>query len=281
MTVQVLDEFAAGGLISAPKERARPRFRWSKSSTSSPPISTSRSAGSPAATSRRRCWRGASSTTPRRLLIDEPTQGVDAKARFDIYRAIRAKADQGVACVINSSDAMELAGLCDRVLVFSRGRIIRELERRRNHRGEHRLLLPALEGSRRAANKARSRRAAACLVLHRHLRQLSPAAATNGGCRCCSCCLLIVAVGCYATLRTDVFLTPLNIRHILLATAPLALVTMAQFNVLMVRGFDVSVGRDHEPDGRDRLVPDRRGHGRRAHPARVRWSALRPASSSA
>jgi ribose transport system ATP-binding protein len=39
-----------------------------------------------------------------------------------------------------------------------------------------------------------------------------------------------------------VFLTPLNIRHILLATAPLALVTMAQFNVLMVRGFDVSVG---------------------------------------
>ena len=42
--------------------------------------------------------------------------------------------------------------------------------------------------------------------------------------------------------RTDVFLTPLNIRHILLATAPLALVTMAQFNVLMVRGFDISVG---------------------------------------
>ena len=54
--------------------------------------------------------------------------------------------------------------------------------------------------------------------------------------------LLTLAVGGYASLRTDVFLTPLNIRHILLATAPLALVTMAQFNVLMVRGFDVSVG---------------------------------------
>ena len=54
--------------------------------------------------------------------------------------------------------------------------------------------------------------------------------------------LLIIAVGIYASLRTDAFLTPLNIRHILLATAPLALVTMAQFNVLMVRGFDVSVG---------------------------------------
>jgi ribose transport system ATP-binding protein len=54
--------------------------------------------------------------------------------------------------------------------------------------------------------------------------------------------LLTLAVGGYATARTDVFLTPLNIRHILFATAPLALVTMAQFNVLMVRGFDVSVG---------------------------------------
>jgi ribose transport system ATP-binding protein len=54
--------------------------------------------------------------------------------------------------------------------------------------------------------------------------------------------VLIVVVGSYASLRTDVFLTPLNIRHILLASAPLALVTMAQFNVLMVRGFDVSVG---------------------------------------
>src|SRR4029077_11700489 len=64
------------------------------------------------------------------MLIDEPTQGVDANARFDIYRAIRAKADHGVACIINSSDALELAGLCDRVLVFSRGRVIRVLRGR-------------------------------------------------------------------------------------------------------------------------------------------------------
>ncbi len=49
------------------------------------------------------------------VLIDEPTQGVDAKARFDIYRAIRAKADRGLACIVNSSDALELAGICDRV----------------------------------------------------------------------------------------------------------------------------------------------------------------------
>ena len=61
------------------------------------------------------------------VLIDEPTQGVDAGARFEIYRAIRAKAAEGSGCIVNSSDALELAGICDRVLVFSRGRVIREL----------------------------------------------------------------------------------------------------------------------------------------------------------
>jgi len=51
-----------------------------------------------------------------------------------------------------------------------------------------------------------------------------------------------VLVGAYAATQTDVFLTAINLRHILLAAAPLALVAMAQFNVLLVRGFDISVG---------------------------------------
>ena len=54
--------------------------------------------------------------------------------------------------------------------------------------------------------------------------------------------VLMLVMVTYAAASTDVFLTTLNIRHILLATAPLALVTMAQFNVLIVRGFDISVG---------------------------------------
>ena len=54
--------------------------------------------------------------------------------------------------------------------------------------------------------------------------------------------LLVLVVGGYASIKTDVFLTGLNLRHILYATAPLSLVTMAQLTVLMVRGFDISVG---------------------------------------
>jgi ribose transport system ATP-binding protein len=63
------------------------------------------------------------------ILAYEPTQGVDAGARFDIYEALRAKANEGAAVLVKSSDPIELSGLCDRVLVMSRGQIIDEIPR--------------------------------------------------------------------------------------------------------------------------------------------------------
>jgi ribose transport system ATP-binding protein len=61
------------------------------------------------------------------LLLDEPTQGVDVGARRQITSALRAAADGGMAVLCASSDVEQLAELCDRVLVFSRGRIVAEL----------------------------------------------------------------------------------------------------------------------------------------------------------
>ncbi len=61
------------------------------------------------------------------ILADEPTQGVDVRSRFDIYEALRAKADEGTAIIIKSSDPIELSGFCDRVIVMSRGQIIHEI----------------------------------------------------------------------------------------------------------------------------------------------------------
>jgi ribose transport system ATP-binding protein len=53
--------------------------------------------------------------------------------------------------------------------------------------------------------------------------------------------MLIVALGAYAAVRQDAFLTQYNIGNLLLATMPLALVTIGQTVALLVRGFDVSV----------------------------------------
>jgi ribose transport system ATP-binding protein len=79
------------------------------------------------------------------ILAEEPTQGVDVGARFDIYEALRAKADEGVAAIVKSSDPIELSGLCDRVVVMSRGRIVQELSR--DELGERRIV-EAIVGSR-------------------------------------------------------------------------------------------------------------------------------------
>ncbi len=53
--------------------------------------------------------------------------------------------------------------------------------------------------------------------------------------------VLIVAVGAYATVRQDAFLTSFNINNMLLMTMPLALVSLGQTCALLVGGFDVSV----------------------------------------
>ncbi|WP_072801523.1 sugar ABC transporter ATP-binding protein [Rhodococcoides yunnanense] len=65
--------------------------------------------------------------TPSLLLLDEPTQGVDAGARADIYALVRDATANGAAAIVVASDFEELAQVADRVLVMRRGRIIAEL----------------------------------------------------------------------------------------------------------------------------------------------------------
>ncbi|MCU0789903.1 MAG: sugar ABC transporter ATP-binding protein [Nitratireductor sp.] len=61
------------------------------------------------------------------LLLDEPTQGVDVGTRHNIFGALRAAVAEGMSVICASSDAEQLADICDRVLVFARGRICSEL----------------------------------------------------------------------------------------------------------------------------------------------------------
>jgi ribose transport system ATP-binding protein len=64
---------------------------------------------------------------PSLLLLHEPTQGVDVGARHQIYAMLRETAKDGTAVLCASSDYEQLALLCDRVLVFARGRLFKEL----------------------------------------------------------------------------------------------------------------------------------------------------------
>lgn len=64
---------------------------------------------------------------PRLLLLHEPTLGVDIGSRAQIFSIVRAAADEGAAVVVASSEYEDLANICDRVLILSRGRPVAEL----------------------------------------------------------------------------------------------------------------------------------------------------------
>jgi ABC-type sugar transport system ATPase subunit len=64
---------------------------------------------------------------PAVLLLEEPTRGVDVATRFELYTLLDELARGGLGLVVSSSDTEELAGLCDRVLIFRGGRVIAEL----------------------------------------------------------------------------------------------------------------------------------------------------------
>jgi ribose transport system ATP-binding protein len=69
------------------------------------------------------------SMSPRLLIFDEPTRGIDVGAKSEIYALMRQLADSGVAIVMISSDMEEVIGVSDRVLVMHEGRIAGELGR--------------------------------------------------------------------------------------------------------------------------------------------------------
>jgi ABC-type sugar transport system ATPase subunit len=66
---------------------------------------------------------------PQVLLMDEPTQGVDVGAKTGIFELIATAAASGAGVLICSSDAKELALICDRVIVLSDGVMVADVKR--------------------------------------------------------------------------------------------------------------------------------------------------------
>jgi ribose transport system ATP-binding protein len=62
------------------------------------------------------------------LIAEDPTAGVDVGAKAEIYRLLDAALGRGLGVVVVSTDFEEVARICHRALVFSRGRIISEIK---------------------------------------------------------------------------------------------------------------------------------------------------------
>jgi len=69
-------------------------------------------------------------TEPSVIFFDEPTRGIDLRAKHQMFDIIRAQADLGVSCLFVSSELEEVLQMSDRIIVMFEGRITAELDPR-------------------------------------------------------------------------------------------------------------------------------------------------------
>ena len=67
--------------------------------------------------------------TPKVMILDEPTRGIDVGAKAEIYRLMRELADGGAVILMISSDMEEILNISDRIAVMHEGEISGVLER--------------------------------------------------------------------------------------------------------------------------------------------------------
>jgi ribose transport system ATP-binding protein len=173
-------------------------------------------------------------SNPKVLLCDEPTQGIDVGVRSDIYHRLRSNAREGVPVVVLSSDNVELAGLCDRVLVFSRGQVVKELV------GDEIDDQSITAASLTACDDAHAVRSGE-IEPERAPSRLTRLLGSEQG----PSLFLMVAAFALVTLgasRGDGFLSSYNISSTLTLLAPVLFLAAGQLLVVLTGGIDLSVG---------------------------------------
>lgn len=181
--------------------------------------------------------------TPKVYVFEDPTRGVDVATKLEIYRRIRALADAGAAVILVASDLLELIGLSDRVLVFSDGRIVDEVAGA--DATEERIVGSAVD-----ANSPDAQAGDIAANISVQSNSAAPAAAASlparnvlGRYMAPMLLLGLIAILSFATAQfSDFFLTSRNVSNIAAQVAPLALVALGQFCVIVLGGIDLSVG---------------------------------------
>ncbi|TSE09081.1 ATP-binding cassette domain-containing protein, partial [Mesorhizobium intechi] len=161
------------------------------------------------------------------LLADEPTKGVDVAARADIYAMLRSHAERGNAVVVLSSDAQELAGVCDRVVVFSQNAICSELD------GENVSQDSILEASLHARTARVDRAAERASSRGTVVKRFAPTVLLLLG---------MLAIAAIVITLNPLFLNKSNLTSMLTFAAILGCLAASQLSVVLLGGVDLSLG---------------------------------------
>ncbi len=168
---------------------------------------------------------------PSILVADEPTQGVDVGARAEIYRILREVAARGVPVVVSSSDTLELEGLCDRVIVMSRGQAVATLEG--DAVTEERIVHAAISATTHTAEQT-TKQARGRSRLARFIEgDYAPVVVLA---------IVMLALGAYVLHHNSRYIQDFNINSVMFACAALGFISLGQTFALLLGGIDLSVG---------------------------------------
>jgi len=167
------------------------------------------------------------------IVADEPTQGVDVGARAEIYRILREVSNTGTPVIVNSSDAAELEGLCDKVTVLSRGRAVATLTG--TDVSEARIVAAAVNATTHVSTGGFQENVRSSSSGWRHFLQSDNAPAVP-------LALVIALLGLYVFSQNTNFLSAFNINNILLLTTALGFIALGQTVALLLGAIDLSVG---------------------------------------
>lgn len=226
-----LDKFAANGIMSQKKELTNVGATFNSLAVKTPNFEApilSLSGGN----QQKVVMTRALLSEPGLIIADEPTQGVDVGARAEIYRILREVSSKGTPVIINSSDAAELEGLCDKVVVISRGRVVETLT---------------------GKDVTEERIVAAAVSAHGHGGETGvlDGAASKGGWRhflqsdnapAVPLTLVIILLALFVFSQNTNFLSTFNVYNILMLATALGFIAMGQTVALLMGGIDLSVG---------------------------------------
>jgi ribose transport system ATP-binding protein len=169
---------------------------------------------------------------PRILIADEPTQGVDVGARSEIYRILREISASGIPVIVNSSDAMELEGLCDRVIVMSRGHVVDTLEG--GALTESNMIRAAVSSTTESVKVVGRTREPRDSGFGRFLRgDYAPSTLLLA---------VMVVLGVYIFGQNARYISDFNINSMLMLATSLGFIALGQTVALLIGGIDLSVG---------------------------------------
>ena len=168
---------------------------------------------------------------PGLIVADEPTQGVDVGARAEIYRILRDVSASGTPVIINSSDAAELEGLCDKVIVMSRGHVVATLTG--DDVTEEHIVAAAVGAATHGGESLQGNAPPKSGWRHYLQSDIAPAVPLA---------IVTLLLGLFVNSQNDNFFSIFNIYNILMLATALGFIALGQTITLLMGGIDLSVG---------------------------------------